>query len=90
MEENGTISVSTAARRLRKTYRSMLDLVLRGVVGGEQDQTTRRWAVTAADVVRLEREQFALHALKGGVDPALAEHVGALIEALRRFEGAHS
>jgi hypothetical protein len=83
MARDGMISVTTAAKRLRKNYRTMLDMVLRGELQGDQADNGR-WSVLEADVERLERQAAASHAVEVGYSPALAERVRPLYEALKR------
>lgn len=47
------ITLTQAAQRLRKPYRSALDLVLTGRIHGEQDPISGRWRVSRESVEAL-------------------------------------
>ena len=53
LADPGLITLTQAAQRLRKPYRSALDLVLTGRIQGEQDPISGRWRVDRASVEAL-------------------------------------
>lgn len=83
MARDGMISVTTAAKRLRKNYRTTLDMVLRGELQGHQADNGR-WTVLEADVERFERQAAASYAVEAGYTPGLADRVRPLYETLKR------
>ena len=51
------VPLTLAAQRLRRRYRSTLDLVLLGHLTGQQDPDTRRWYVDAESLAAYLRTQ---------------------------------
>ena len=58
MEQDHAIPLTDAAARLQRSYRSTLDLVLRGKLRGWRD-ARRRWQVSRDDLERECAERLA-------------------------------